>query len=256
MKTLLVLFAFAISLAESAFAQVGRENGNNPVPLFVSHIPGANRAMLRRREAPHHNIFNKIICFEIKCRRVIGWQKRQVGMSFEKFKKEIRKNAKKGAYKSQQPKPVRKDSTPGNIKKDTTTVTKVLPVPAISGPPMMKNDSLIILNENEVLFETNSFKLQSEHLASLDSIASFLMTHPQLGVEISGHTDSIGTEMHNLRLSTQRAEAVAQYVTNKGISTDRVGFEGFGSSRPITSNGSEEGRRKNRRVEILIHNKR
>lgn len=147
------------------------------------------------------------------------------------------------------------DSTPKRPH-DSVTIAKAVQEPVITEPSGIKKDSLITLTENEVLFQTNSFKLQSEHLASLDSIMSFLASHPQLEVEISGHTDNIGTENHNLRLSTQRAEAVAQYIVNKGISTKRTGFEGFGSSRPIASNDTEEGRRKNRRVEILIHNKR
>ena len=120
--------------------------------------------------------------------------------------------------------------------------------------PVLKSDSLIVLNE--FLFETNSSTLKVEHFSALDSIMDFLLSHPSLEVKISGHTDNTGRESHNKTLSTKRAEVVAEYLIENGVSEDRVTFEGFGSSKPIAPNSTDAGRNKNRRVELLIHDKR
>jgi outer membrane protein OmpA-like peptidoglycan-associated protein len=65
-----------------------------------------------------------------------------------------------------------------------------------------------------------------------------------------GHADSVGSDEYNLQLSRLRAEAVARYLVSKGISPERISVEGYGSSRPIGKNDTEEGRSKNRRVDI------
>ena len=130
---------------------------------------------------------------------------------------------------------------------------EIRPSPKVDAP-VLKSDSLIVLNE--FLFETNSSTLKVEHFSALDSIMDFLLSHPSLDVKISGHTDNTGRESHNKTLSTKRAEVVAEYLIANGVSGGRVTFEGFGSSRPIAPNSTDAGRNKNRRVELLIHDKR
>jgi outer membrane protein OmpA-like peptidoglycan-associated protein len=239
-------------------AQVGRENGNPPVPLFVSHLPKANRFILRRKGAPAHNIFNKIICFEPKCRRVIGWQSRQKGMSLEELKKKIRKNAKQGAYKSYELKPPPRDTPiPTPVSPTDTTVATARPL--LRDTPQetiaMLRDSLIILNENQLLFEVNQHELKGDHQTALDSVAALLLRYPGLTAEISGHTDNTGGDVHNARLSTLRAEAVADYLVEQGIATGRLRFIGQGSTQPMADNKTDAGRRRNRRVEIRVKGK-
>ncbi len=254
MKIALLIIIALCWCVPSAHCQVGREYGDGSTPRFVTHLPRAYMAMTYTPTGKStHTIFNRIICFKRGCRKIIARMKRTRSISFEEFTRQIRKNAKKGAYDSyKRPRP---------IIKDTTQLKKVQPQQIAKGetveqvaPPLLKRDSLVILNE--VLFETNSFKLNTEHLPTLDSMTSFLAAHSTLDVKISGHTDNIGGEGHNLKLSTQRAEVVAAYLINKGVPWQRVSFEGFGSAQPIMSNDSEEGRRKNRRVEILIHERR
>jgi chemotaxis protein MotB len=80
--------------------------------------------------------------------------------------------------------------------------------------------------------------------------------HPERLVRISGHTDNTGREAHNLALSKQRADVVAEYLVSNGIDINRVETSGLGSAKPIEVNTSDEGRRKNRRVELLIHDGR
>ena len=75
-------------------------------------------------------------------------------------------------------------------------------------------------------------------------------------MRISGHTDNIGNEAHNLSLSKQRADVVAEYLVGNGIDIVRLETAGLGSAKPIAVNTTDEGRMKNRRVELLIHDGR
>lgn len=221
---------------------VGREYGD-PVPLMVSHLG---------HSGPHYFLQN-ILCFDYMCRKGMGKRKAMRAISFEDYKKRIAKNAKKGMYKkpvtAPTPKVLKPDTIP--VQKKAEPVAIVSPAPSVDAP-ILKADSLITLND--LLFETNSYKLKGEHFFALDSIARFLQAHPTLDVKVSGHTDSTGTERRNVALSTRRAEVVAQYLVDKGAMLDRVSFEGYGSSQPIQGNETEQGRSKNRRVEILISN--
>jgi outer membrane protein OmpA-like peptidoglycan-associated protein len=228
---------------------VGREYGNPKMPLVVSHLGGANKERLKRaNKNSRHTIFGKILCFRKLCRIQSGHSAPLRAISFNKFKKKIEKNAKKGAYKSIQndssykSKPVIRNTIP--VKTDT-----VNPAPAVSP----KADSLIVLGA-ELLFEKNKSTLRSEHFAALNSIVDYLRLHPERSVKISGHTDNTGVEAHNLNLSRQRANVVAEYLVDNGIDISRVETLGVGSAKPIADNSSEEGRKKNRRVELLIHN--
>lgn len=83
-------------------------------------------------------------------------------------------------------------------------------------------------------------------------LASLLNTYPNMRIEIGGHTDAEGSESYNLRLSENRAKAVAEYLISKGVSEKRIQFKGYGKSCPIDTNETEEGRAKNRRVEFKI----
>jgi len=111
-------------------------------------------------------------------------------------------------------------------------------------------DSVIVLNE--LLFETNRYNLREELYPLLDSIAEYLQKESKANVTISGHTDNVGKEEYNLQLSSQRAEAVAEYLIDQNISPERLSFLGLGSAQPVQPNETLEGRKKNRRVEILI----
>ena len=221
---------------------VGREYGNPSFPFAVSHLPDRNQVILRKASTPHHNVFQRILCFRQSCRLKIGRQKALHPITFEKFKKKIAKNANKGMYNRP-----RTDSIPAKkpvIKKQPPLiVVKIdsLPRPEVASP-ILKSDSLIVLSE--FLFETNSATLKGEHFSALDSIMDFLIDHPALVVKISGHTDNTGNENHNKTLSTKRAAVVAEYLIDNGVSVERVSVEGLGSSKPLMPNGTENGRRK------------
>jgi outer membrane protein OmpA-like peptidoglycan-associated protein len=103
-----------------------------------------------------------------------------------------------------------------------------------------------------VFFETASYDLKSESYSELERLSKLLKDYPKLKIEISGHTDSIGTESYNQRLSTNRAKAVYAYLLTKGISSQKITYKGYGSTKPIESNKTEEGRAANRRTAFTI----
>lgn len=78
--------------------------------------------------------------------------------------------------------------------------------------------------------------------------------NPELAININGHTDNVGDENSNLSLSEGRAKAVFDYLISKGINKKRLTYKGYGSSKPIADNNSDEGKQLNRRVEIEIAN--
>lgn len=254
LRNVLLIYSLTLVLGSCAKGphvpvNTGREYGSPKTPRMVSHLPEANQWALRR--TGHHNVFQKILCFNYACRKMIGRRKVLKAISFEKLKKEIRKNAKKGAYKKYVPSTTEVHKDTIAVPDERIQIVDTVIVPLVAAP-ILKADSLITLNE--FLFEINRFKLKVEQLEELDSIAKFLKSHPTLEVSISGHTDNTGSERHNVSLSTRRAEVVAEYLIDKGAVYDRITYRGYGSSLPIDSNDNEKGRRKNRRVEILISN--
>lgn len=254
MKTfLLSVFLFGFIYANAQYVgppkNVGREYGNPKMPLMVSHLAGANKERLKRaNKNSRHSIFSKVLCFRKLCRIQSGHSASLRAISLKKFKRKIARNAKKGAYKN-----IQTDST----QKRKPVVRKEMPVTLDTvniqpAAPAAKADSLIVLSA-ELLFETNKSTLRSEHFVRLNSIVDYLRDHPDRSVRISGHTDNTGKEANNIRLSKQRADVVAEYLLSNGIDSDRVATSGAGSANPIAENTTEEGRKKNRRVELLIH---
>lgn len=105
---------------------------------------------------------------------------------------------------------------------------------------------------NNVFFNYDESILRPESKAELNTIVDFLKSFPSGIIEISGHTDSIGSNEYNQILSEERAKAVVNYLANKGISKKRFFFVGYGETEPIASNSTEGGRQLNRRTELKI----
>ena len=114
----------------------------------------------------------------------------------------------------------------------------------------VKVGSQIVLHN--IFFEFNSAKLLPESIGELQRVLKLMQENPDIKVEIAGHTDSIGTESYNLKLSQQRADAVKEWLVQHGIDSSRIIAKGYGESQPIADNGTEEGRAKNRRVTFTI----
>ena len=104
--------------------------------------------------------------------------------------------------------------------------------------------------EGTVLFGFDKYDIRSEAYPLLDEVVSILRQNPGVEVEIQGHTDGIGNAAYNQRLSENRAKAVMDYLVSHGIASYRLSAKGYGLTQPIESNDTEEGRAKNRRVEL------
>jgi len=101
-----------------------------------------------------------------------------------------------------------------------------------------------------VLFDFDKAVIKPEAYPLLNEVVAILEKNPNMSVELQGHTDNIGSQEYNMGLSLRRANAVADYLESKGISSDRLTTKGFGFSKPVALNGTEFGRSLNRRVEL------
>jgi OOP family OmpA-OmpF porin len=101
-------------------------------------------------------------------------------------------------------------------------------------------------------FEFDKATLKPEAMTVLDQAAALLKKHERVVVEVAGHTDSIGSEEYNQGLSERRATAVKDYLNSKGVRASRLTSRGYGESRPVASNDTDEGRAENRRVELIV----
>jgi len=106
----------------------------------------------------------------------------------------------------------------------------------------------------DINFSTNSFKLNVDAKKIIDEFFEFLSENKNIGVEIQGHTDNVGNDDDNLILSHNRAKSVYEYLQQKGISSNRLSYQGFGESKPLESNDTKTGRAKNRRTVFVIKN--
>lgn len=118
-----------------------------------------------------------------------------------------------------------------------------------------QGEDLNLVMPGNVAFTTGSANINSSFTSTLDSVASVLVKNPETTLTVSGYTDSKGNSAANQTLSKNRADSVARYLVSKGVSQNRIQSVGFGDSNPIASNDNEQGRSKNRRVEIKIHPK-
>ncbi|MEJ5286455.1 MAG: hypothetical protein CH6_2219 [Candidatus Kapaibacterium sp.] len=105
---------------------------------------------------------------------------------------------------------------------------------------------------NNIFFDYKDYQLREESFPELKRLVKLMKERPELIVEISGHTDSIGSDAYNLNLSRLRAKSVADYLISNGIDPNRLQIRGYGSKFPVESNETEEGRQMNRRVEFKI----
>ncbi len=109
----------------------------------------------------------------------------------------------------------------------------------------------IITLEN-VYFDFGKSEIKVESYPELDKIVRLMFDNPGIRIEISAHTDNVGTDDYNMLLSQARAESVLNYIVSNGIPESRLTAKGFGSSKPVADNNTEQGRQKNRRVEFKI----
>jgi outer membrane protein OmpA-like peptidoglycan-associated protein/tetratricopeptide (TPR) repeat protein len=107
-------------------------------------------------------------------------------------------------------------------------------------------------NFKNVFFEINSAQLMPSSNVELNALVTYLMNTPNAHILIEGHTDNTGNNAANLTLSSNRAQAIAQYLINKGITKNRISTKGYGASKPISDNITQSGRAQNRRTNFTI----
>ncbi|HTA45608.1 MAG TPA: OmpA family protein [Bryobacteraceae bacterium] len=110
----------------------------------------------------------------------------------------------------------------------------------------------LIVNLSDVLFDFNQATLKPDAREKLARVSGILLAYPTLHVNVEGHTDSIGSDEYNLKLSERRANAVRDYLTSNGINSANVGAVGLGKADPVASNDTAAGRQQNRRVEMVV----
>lgn len=119
-------------------------------------------------------------------------------------------------------------------------------------PETQLADLQMVLEVSDILFEFDKWVIRADVVPELDKWADYFQNNPQVTAEIYGHADSTGPSMYNQNLSVKRAQAVVNYLANKGVDPKRFTAKGFGESQPAVPNTTSEGRQKNRRVELNL----
>lgn len=136
-----------------------------------------------------------------------------------------------------------------DVTKDGVTKTQDLRLEPIE---VAKIEPDAMINLNNIFFDFDMATLKPESFPELNRIVKLMGERATLEVEISGHADATGPEAYNMGLSERRAKSVVRYLTENGVSKDRIKVTFFGETKPVESNETKEGRRKNRRVEFKI----
>lgn len=118
--------------------------------------------------------------------------------------------------------------------------------------PVDNGQAILVNLPNGVTFDTDSTLIKPAFRDTLDKVAQSLAQYPNSLIDVYGHTDSTGSDGYNQTLSENRARAVADYLSSRGVAAARIRSTGYGKTRPVASNATEEGRAANRRVEIKI----
>ncbi len=116
--------------------------------------------------------------------------------------------------------------------------------------PELKVGETITLKN--VFFQTGKYTLLDISIVELDKVVEMMQKHPSMRIELGGHTDNVGSEASNQKLSEQRAKAVYDYLVQHGVPSDRLAYKGYGQSQPVADNSTPEGRRLNRRTVFTI----
>lgn len=119
----------------------------------------------------------------------------------------------------------------------------------ISLEPVQRGSVSVLEN---IFFDVDKYELKDKSITELEKVIQFMRENPLIRIEIGGHTDNTGNPSYNLQLSEKRAGAVYQYIISKGIEPKRLVSKGHGSSKPLNSNETKEGRQQNRRIDFTV----
>lgn len=116
-------------------------------------------------------------------------------------------------------------------------------------PTLEVGESIVLKN---VFFRTGKYDLLDISVVELDKVVELMREHAGMRIELGGHTDNVGSDAVNQKLSENRAKAVYDYLVKHGVAADRLSYRGYGSTQPVADNGTAEGRRQNRRTVFTI----
>jgi outer membrane protein OmpA-like peptidoglycan-associated protein len=110
----------------------------------------------------------------------------------------------------------------------------------------------LIVNMSDVLFDTARYTLKPGAREKLAKVSGIILGHPGLKIAVEGHTDSVGGDEYNMKLSDNRAAAVRDFLVEQGVPPAAVTSQGFGKTMPVADNATAAGRQQNRRVELVV----
>ena len=115
--------------------------------------------------------------------------------------------------------------------------------------PIEKGAKIVL---NNIFFETGKATITSQSSLELEKAIDLMKANPTMIIEVGGHTDNVGDDAFNMKLSHDRAKSVREYIVNGGLASDRIQAKGYGESNPIATNDTEDGKKSNRRTEFII----
>jgi outer membrane protein OmpA-like peptidoglycan-associated protein len=136
------------------------------------------------------------------------------------------------------------------FKPDSSEITK----DRLKKIPLLALKKDVVVQLNDINFETAKADLKPESFEELDRVVKMLEDSPAIKMEISAHTDDVGSDDYNLKLSDKRAKSVVDYLVSKGTKPDRLISKGYGETQPLVANDTDENKAKNRRVQFKITN--
>ncbi|RYG46718.1 MAG: OmpA family protein, partial [Chitinophagaceae bacterium] len=131
---------------------------------------------------------------------------------------------------------------------ETSSITKPIII-EIDLQKLKVGNNVILKN---IFFNTNEYTLLPSSLVELGTLTDLLENNTGMSIEIQGHTDNVGSESQNEKLSLNRARSVYDFLVSKGISAERMTYKGYGENKPIKSNDTEDNRKENRRTSFII----
>lgn len=168
-----------------------------------------------------------------------------------------RTNPKTGAYKIVLPYGINYDFNANA--KDYIGVSENLDLTDVGEYKEIERDLFLVPIEvgstvrlNNIFFETGSATLKPESFSELNRVVEFMENNPSVKIELGGHTDNVGNDDFNMKLSQDRVNSVLSYLKSKNVDESRIVAKGYGESKPIADNDTEEGKQKNRRVQFII----
>jgi outer membrane protein OmpA-like peptidoglycan-associated protein len=141
----------------------------------------------------------------------------------------------------------------GYVYKDTLFQIPYLSDTLIHTIPLTALRKEMVLQLRNIQFDHNSSALTPSSYEELDKLVKLMQDNPSMQIELSAHTDDVGSEQYNLRLSQKRGEAAKKYLQRQGIEAQRIIAKGYGKNKPLVPNDSDENRAINRRVEFTIN---